>query len=59
MGVASAPGVGVTATAIALDITSFPASATRLVAHTAAYDDYDSEDPAERRPTGRPLDASS
>lgn len=59
MGVASAPGTGVTATAIALDITSFLASATRLVAHTAAYDDYDSEDPAERRPTGRPLDASS
>lgn len=59
MGVASAPGVGVTATAIALDITSFLASATRLVAHTAAYDDYDSEDPAERRPTGRPLDPSS
>ena len=59
MGVASAPGVGVTTTAIALDITSFPASATRLVAHTAAYDGYDSEDPAERRPTGRPLGALS
>ena len=59
MGVASAPGVGGTATAIALDITSFLASVTRLVAHTAAYDGYDSEDPAERRPAGRPLDPSS
>ncbi|WP_204370398.1 hypothetical protein [Cellulomonas flavigena] len=59
IGVASAPGVGVTATAIALDITSFLASVTRLVAHTAAYYDYDSEDPAERRLAGRPLDASS
>ncbi len=59
IGMASAPGTGVTATAIALDITSFLASVTRLVAHTAAYDGYDSEDPAERRPTGRPLDPSS
>ena len=58
-GVVSALGVGVTDTAIALDITSFLASATRLVAHSAAYDGYDSEDPAERRPTGRPLDPSS
>ena len=59
IGMASAPGVGVTATAIALDITSFLASATRLVAHTAAYDDCDSEDPAERRLARRPLDPSS
>ena len=48
MGVASAPGVGVTASAIAVDITSFLAAATRLVAHTAAYYGYDSEDPTER-----------
>ncbi len=57
IGVASAPGVGVTATVIALDITSFLAFATWLVAHTAAYYGYDSEDPAERRPAGRPRDA--
>ena len=48
MGVASAPGVGVTASAIAVDITTFLAAATRLVAHTAAYYGYDSEDPTER-----------
>ena len=47
-GVASAPGVGVTASAIAVDITTFLAAATRLVAHTAAYYGYDSEDPTER-----------
>ena len=46
--VASAPGVGVTASAIAVDITTFLAAATRLVAHTAAYYGYDSEDPTER-----------
>lgn len=46
MGVASAPGVGVTASAMA--ITTFLAAATRLVAHTAAYYGYDSEDPSER-----------
>ena len=48
MGVASAPGVGVTASAMAVDITTFLAAATRLVAHTAAYYGYDSEDPSER-----------
>ena len=47
MGVASAPGVGVTASAIAVDITTFLAAATRLVAHTAAYYGYDTTDPAE------------
>lgn len=48
MGVASAPGVGVTASAMAVDVTAFLAAATRLVAHTAAYYGYDSEDPTER-----------
>mgnify|MGYP001749367362 FL=1 len=48
MGVASAPGVGVTASAMAVDVTTFLAAATRLVAHTAAYYGYDSEDPTER-----------
>ena len=48
MGVASAPGVGVTASAMAVDVTTFLAAATRLVAHTAAYYGYDSEDPSER-----------
>lgn len=47
LGVASAPGVGVTASAIALDIVTFLAAATRLVSHTAAYYGYDTEDPAE------------
>ena len=48
MGVASAPGVGVTASAMAVDVTAFLAAATRLVAHTAAYYGYDSEEPTER-----------
>ena len=48
MGVASAPGVGVMASAMAVDVTTFLAGATRLVAHTAAYYGYDSEDPTER-----------
>ena len=47
LGVASAPGVGVVAAAIGLDIMTFLASATRLVSHTAAYYGYDTEDPAE------------
>ena len=47
MGVASAPGVGVTTSAIALDIVTFLAAATRLVSHTAAYYGYDTVDPAE------------
>ena len=33
---------------MAVDITTFLAAATRLVAHTAAYYGYDSEDPSER-----------
>lgn len=48
MGVLSAPGVGVTASAIALDVATFLAAATRLVAHTAAYYGYDSEEPSEK-----------
>lgn len=47
LGVASAPGVGVVAGAIGLDIMTFLASATRLVSHTAAYYGYDTADPAE------------
>lgn len=47
LGIASAPGVGVVAAAIGLDIITFLTSATRLVSHTAAYYGYDTEDPAE------------
>ena len=36
------------ASAMAVDVTTFLAGATRLVAHTAAYYGYDSEDPTER-----------
>ena len=45
--VAAVLGMGV-ASASAVDITTFLAAATRLVAHTAAYYGYDSEDPTER-----------
>lgn len=37
LGIASAPGVGVIAGAIGLDIATFLASSARLVSHTAAY----------------------
>ena len=46
LGIASAPGVGVIAGAIGLDIATFLASSARLVSHTAAYSGYDTKDPA-------------
>ena len=48
LGVASAPGIGVIAGAIGLDIATFLASSARLVSHTAAYYGYDTKDPAEK-----------
>ena len=48
LGIASAPGVGVIAGAIGLDIATFLASSARLVSHTAAYYGYDTKDPAEK-----------
>ena len=48
LGVASAPGIGVIAAAIGLDIATFLASSARLVSHTAAYYGYDTKDPAEK-----------
>lgn len=48
LGVASAPGVGVVAGAIGLDIMTFLASSARLVSHTAAYYGYDTKDPTEK-----------
>ena len=49
-GTAAAEGAvsGVTASEMAVDDTAFLAAATRLVAHTAAYYGYDSEEPTER-----------
>ena len=48
LGIASAPGVGMIAGAIGLDIATFLASSARLVSHTAAYYGYDTKDPAEK-----------
>ena len=48
LGIASAPGIGVIAAAIGLDIATFLASSARLVSHTAAYYGYDTKDPAEK-----------
>ena len=47
LGVASAPGIALTASVVALDIATFLGAATRLVSHTAAYYGYDTVDPAE------------
>ena len=47
LGIASAPGIALTTSAIALDITMFLGGATRLVSHMAAYYGYDTTDPAE------------
>ena len=47
LGIASAPGVGITAGAISLDVITFLASSSRLVSHTAAYYGYDTQDPSE------------
>ena len=47
LGIASAPGVGVTLAAISLDVITFLASSSRLVSHTAAYYGYDTQDPSE------------
>ena len=48
LGIASAPGIGVIAAAIGLDIATFLASSARLVSHTAAYYGYDTKEPAEK-----------
>jgi len=48
LGIASAPGIGVVAGAIGLDIATFLASSARLVSHTAAYYGYDTKEPAEK-----------
>ena len=48
LGIASAPGVGVIAGVIGLDIATFLASSARLVSHTAAYYGYDTKDPTEK-----------
>lgn len=48
LGIASAPGVGVIAGAIGLDIATFLASSARLVSHTAAYYGYNTKDPTEK-----------
>ena len=47
LGIISAPGIAITAFALALDIVTFLGAATRLVSHTAAYSGYDTIDPAE------------
>ena len=47
LGIISAPGIAITAFALALDIVTFLGAATRLVSHTAAYYGYDTVDPAE------------
>lgn len=47
LGIISAPGIAITAFALALDIVTFLGAATRLVSHTAAYYGYDTIDPAE------------
>ena len=48
LGIASAPGVGVIAGAIGLDIATFLASSARLVSHTAAYYGYNTKAPTEK-----------
>lgn len=48
LGIASAPGIGVIAAAIGLDIATFLISSARLVSHTAAYYGYDTKQPAEK-----------
>jgi hypothetical protein len=48
LGIASAPGIGVIAAAIGLDIATFLASSARLVSHTAAYYGYDKREPTEK-----------
>ncbi len=48
LGIASAPGIGVIAAAIGLDVATFLASSARLVSHTAAYYGYDTNDPTEK-----------
>lgn len=48
LGIASAPGVGVIAGVIGLDIATFLASSARLVSHTAAYYGYNTKDPTEK-----------
>ena len=48
LGIASAPGIGVIAAAIGLDIATFLGSSARLVSHTAAYYGYDTREPAEK-----------
>ena len=48
LGIASAPGIGVIAAAIGLDIATFLASSARLVSHTAAYYGYDTREPTEK-----------
>ena len=48
LGIASAPGVGVIAGVIGLDIATFLASSARLVSHTAAYYGYDTREPTEK-----------
>ena len=48
LGIASAPGIGVIAAAIGLDIATFLISSARLVSHTAAYYGYDTREPAEK-----------
>ena len=48
LGFASAPGIGVIAAAIGLDIATFLISSARLVSHTAAYYGYDTREPAEK-----------
>lgn len=48
LGIASAPGIGVIAAAIGLDIATFLISSARLVSHTAAYYGYDTKEPAEK-----------
>lgn len=48
LGIASAPGIGVIAAAIGLDIATFLISSARLVSHTAAYYGYDTREPTEK-----------
>lgn len=48
LGIASAPGIGVIAAAIGLDIATFLGSSARLVSHTAAYYGYDTREPTEK-----------
>ena len=48
LGIASAPGIGVIAAAIGLDIATSLLSSARLVSHTAAYYGYDTREPTEK-----------